>query len=550
MDEEPRKFDLAHLQNMLKQFDEQEEEKEKQRKIEEELKNRLFSPRFDTEEQKIIICQKYVKRWFHVRRWAKIKKMIWRRDLIAKEILSTEQTYVQNLGILLTSFLQPLMEHPKSGKKDSVKSIMANIQVIKGYNSIILADLTVQMENWTTRTKVGSIFIQMAHYLKAYTQYSLHYTECLEDLDKLVNQDKKFSAFMDSLRQAPEVAQTNMFMRDFLIMPIQRIPRYTLLLKDLLSHTWSDHPDFDTLTEAHDKISNIASYVNKAQAENSNNIRMQAVKASLTGSKAKTLPLLQPHRRFIQEGEVMDANDGNPRQIYLFMFNDMLLWTKGNQNKTKFELIRVDLFRNYLKVAEIKHKNGESTGAIGIYEKNRVSFINPLPEEFTLWITSLESYVNEALEEATRSPLDQRTQLYLQSQQKVDLSNHHRPATISGTHDTTLQSSPSAPASMSSPPSSQVSHHSEETPLSYSSKSNIDLTSTTPIPNVDSGTGSKRVKPSARGLIRKVSTAFKKGSESMESETKDTSSTPVTLRPESKHRPHSWAADGNESSQS
>lgn len=35
-----------------------------------------------------------------------------------------------------------------------------------------------------------------------------------------------------------------MNLEDFLVKPVQRLPKYVLLLKDLLKHTDLDHPDF------------------------------------------------------------------------------------------------------------------------------------------------------------------------------------------------------------------------------------------------------------------------------------------------------------------
>ncbi len=37
---------------------------------------------------------------------------------------------------------------------------------------------------------------------------------------------------------------------DFLIKPVQRLPKYVILLKDLLKHTPKDHPDYNNITKA------------------------------------------------------------------------------------------------------------------------------------------------------------------------------------------------------------------------------------------------------------------------------------------------------------
>lgn len=48
-----------------------------------------------------------------------------------------------------------------------------------------------------------------------------------------------------------------------LILPIQRIPRYNLLLKEIIKHTWSDHQDYENLVQAQTAIHDIAEHLNE-----------------------------------------------------------------------------------------------------------------------------------------------------------------------------------------------------------------------------------------------------------------------------------------------
>lgn len=48
----------------------------------------------------------------------------------------------------------------------------------------------------------------------------------------------------------------------YLIMPIQRIPRYRMLLEVLVSSTPEEHPDFKQLNEALGVIRDVANYIN------------------------------------------------------------------------------------------------------------------------------------------------------------------------------------------------------------------------------------------------------------------------------------------------
>lgn len=55
-----------------------------------------------------------------------------------------------------------------------------------------------------------------------------------------------------------------------LICPVQRLPRYSLLLAELLRHTSHDSNDFPLLLQATEKIKDVTNFVNenKKNAEN------------------------------------------------------------------------------------------------------------------------------------------------------------------------------------------------------------------------------------------------------------------------------------------
>ena len=44
----------------------------------------------------------------------------------------------------------------------------------------------------------------------------------------------------------------------YLIAPVERIPRYVLLLKDIIKKTPEDHPDYPQLVQAEEKMVGVA----------------------------------------------------------------------------------------------------------------------------------------------------------------------------------------------------------------------------------------------------------------------------------------------------
>jgi len=66
---------------------------------------------------------------------------------------------------------------------------------------------------------------------------------------------------MQQCQQKPELG--GLPFNSFLSLPIQRIPRYKLLMEALLKHTEESHPDYENLKKCLDQISVIAEEVNE-----------------------------------------------------------------------------------------------------------------------------------------------------------------------------------------------------------------------------------------------------------------------------------------------
>jgi FYVE/RhoGEF/PH domain-containing protein 3 len=64
----------------------------------------------------------------------------------------------------------------------------------------------------------------------------------------LIKNNPTFANFVKERNKHPE--SHNLVLQAFLVTPVQRIPRYKLLLEDLYKHTPTDHPDYKSLNEA------------------------------------------------------------------------------------------------------------------------------------------------------------------------------------------------------------------------------------------------------------------------------------------------------------
>ena len=88
-------------------------------------------------------------------------------------------------------------------------------------------------------------------------------------------------------------------------MPVQRIPRYKLLIEDLLKKTEESHSDYLNLKKAYQVIEHVATFVNETIRQHEMFITMLEIQKTLSGFDEA---LLVPGRRFIKRGTVNKVN--------------------------------------------------------------------------------------------------------------------------------------------------------------------------------------------------------------------------------------------------
>jgi len=178
-----------------------------------------------------------------------------RREQIAKEVLNTEKTYVKTLKMLCDVFVTPLKQLIPQKKliltEEQIESVFTNIDSLLQINMEFLRKLGSALDNWTWDTELGQTFLDLALELPQYTAFINNFDMAMENYTNFMKR-KNFSTFISE--QQKKYPEANIYLQFFfLIQPVQRIPRYILLLKDLLKYTPDLHPDKAVMEKAVEK---------------------------------------------------------------------------------------------------------------------------------------------------------------------------------------------------------------------------------------------------------------------------------------------------------
>ena len=131
------------------------------------------------------------------------------------------------------------------------------------------------------------------------------------------------AASVSDLRAVPRRPQSRLDLHSYLIMPIQRIPRYRMLLRALIKYsTLCPDQERAVVERAQQKISSIAQDVNDQKKQLEMYTRMKEIDVWMVGTKGS---LIHPLRKLLEEESEVKLKSG--KKAHIFIFSDKFMWT-------------------------------------------------------------------------------------------------------------------------------------------------------------------------------------------------------------------------------
>jgi hypothetical protein len=258
-------------------------------------------------------------------------------ERIRSEIVSTEEVYVSGLDILVKVYYEPLLAADTIMSRTDVETIFANLNSIYQIHSQLLSDLQKCPKG--DFKSLSAAFVHFVPFLKMYTEYVNNFDKAAKRLDKLEN-NSRVKAFFEEARKRPECQ--NLDLRSYLITPVQRLPRYELLLRDLHRHIPdSSAEEKQKINDLLNTVAKVNEHVNESKRAAERRQRLYYLKdaASPKGVnifsrpdrilvKEDTLPI-HVLKKEETEDEESRANlvlgTLKFRKRYFFLFDDMLV---------------------------------------------------------------------------------------------------------------------------------------------------------------------------------------------------------------------------------
>ncbi|XP_072111926.1 FERM, ARHGEF and pleckstrin domain-containing protein 2 isoform X2 [Mobula birostris] len=259
---------------------------------------------------------------------------------IAKEILTTERTYLKDLEVITVWFRSAVIKE-NAMPQGLMTLLFSNIDPIYEFHRGFLKEIEQRLALWEGRSnahvkgnyqRIGDIMLRNMCVLKEFTSYLQKHDEVLTELEKATKRSKK----LESVYKEFELQKVCYLpLNTFLLKPIQRLMHYKLILERLCKHYCPDHQDYGDCQGALSVVREMSAQLHSSLIRLENFQKLTELQRDLIGIDN----LVLPGRDFIREGCLYKLTRKGLQQRMFFLFSDMLLYTsKGVTSSNQFKV--------------------------------------------------------------------------------------------------------------------------------------------------------------------------------------------------------------------
>ncbi|KZC05566.1 Putative protein tag-52 [Dufourea novaeangliae] len=301
------------------------------------------------------------------------------RSQAVQEILTTEVTYLHQLEILMEFFIQPMVKK-KLLDHILLSTLSENIKTLYNVSGELVMELKQDPHN------IAGAFHKLAPFFKLYSVYAYDYEQVLSLLQSKQESNFAFKDFISKQESRPEVGRK---LPSLLITPIQRVPRYKLLLQEVLQHTPNKHKEYNLLQVCLVEIEKAARHINALVEQHEEAQKLLKLQRCIMNP----INLVKPDRKLIKQGALMRVSRrGNSAyRRYFVLLSDTLLYCKGDP-QTSLTVCCV------LPLNKCKVECVLSGGLFRVTCLNEILLLYSEKDDSNLWIEAIQNSIKKYAE--------------------------------------------------------------------------------------------------------------------------------------------------------
>uniref|UniRef100_A0A8B9RN19 Vav 2 guanine nucleotide exchange factor n=1 Tax=Astyanax mexicanus TaxID=7994 RepID=A0A8B9RN19_ASTMX len=259
-----------------------------------------------------------------------------KRNCCLVEIQETEAKYYKTLEDIEKSYMIPLKQVLTP---QEMEAIFVNLEdIIKVHFALLRA---IDLNMVSGGNGLGKIFLDFKERLLIYGQYCSHMEHAQKTLEELIVAREDVKSKVEECTM--KVQEGKFKLQDLLVVPMQRVLKYHLLLKELVSHS-TDRPERQQLKEALEAMQDLAMYINEVKRDNETLKKISEFQSSIENLQVK----LEEYGRPKIDGElkVCSILNRTKQDRYIFLFDKVVIVCKRKgYNYELKEIIELQLYK-------------------------------------------------------------------------------------------------------------------------------------------------------------------------------------------------------------
>lgn len=240
-----------------------------------------------------------------------------KRDMVIREVLTTEETFNANINLCNTAVIIPLLDLVQKGKIPIFHGEF--FPLLKKFGSV--CDTSTEfLQRLNAHADNSSSLVSMFTTFPMLVVEFFDYIECFHKLFPVLRHERTNNKALTDYLDEREMTELKDSLQSFMIQPIQRPMRYRLLLNELIKETPEDSPDFPVLKttqatlnqaiqEIDTKIEKFDEWVGKLGVQ----------------SKISDFDVMGKERSLFYHGQVTKFSRKRTEIRYIALFSDVLV---------------------------------------------------------------------------------------------------------------------------------------------------------------------------------------------------------------------------------